>query len=135
MTTIRLRDVVEVVEDSYVLRLAVLHAHGESIYGDASDEVFADTEDARLGELETAAQAHELGSCRLSSAHDYSFVVGFVQRMEGDFVQIARVTRWGEKDGVSTIRLRDISLIYRDDQPLRGARFLYMRAYGESEGD
>jgi hypothetical protein len=136
MTTIRLRDVVEVVEDSYVLRrVAVLHAHAESLYGNACEEVFTDTEDAILGELEAAARAHELASCRLSSGHDYSFVVGFVKRIGEEFLQIARVTRWGEKDGVSTVRLQDISLIYRDDQPLRAARFLYMRENDVAEGD
>jgi len=61
----------------------------------------------------------------VATSYDYADELGFVHGLLGGFVQLDRLTWYGEPDGMATIRISDIVRICRNDRHHQAALMLY----------
>ncbi|MCC6144842.1 MAG: hypothetical protein IT368_13635 [Candidatus Hydrogenedentes bacterium] len=121
-TTISLRDVRQIAWNTrFLCRLQVIFDNRASFF-DTAEDLDEDSEDEGpvlddvLQELNHALIHRYMISVRIATDHDYRHANGYVRRVTGGYLELDRVDRYGESDGKSLIRIKDVVMIYRNDR-------------------
>ena len=114
--TFLMRDVIEIATDTRLLRRIELlqERAGEEAVGD--DDLDAEASDCILVELERAMTRRDMVNCKIATPRDFRHVSGFVRAIVDGYVQIELITMEGDPDGVATIRVSDITSVYRNEK-------------------
>jgi len=119
-----IRDVVEIAEDTRLLRrVALLREYADSI--EEPEALDAEVADCFTSELERAQAQGEMVNCKISSLRDFRHVSGFVRDLSGGYVRIALITMEGDPDGIATIRISDIVSVYRNEKRQQAAMLFH----------
>ena len=123
-TTFFLRDVIQIATDTRLLRrIELLQEHSEV----DGDEVL-DTEevpDCIAVELERAQARHEMVNCKIATPRDFRHVSGLIRSLRNGYVEIEVITMEGDPDGVATIRVNDITSVYRNEKRQQAAMLFH----------
>lgn len=128
-----LRDVIEIAEDTRMLRRVALLRERASVI-EEPEELDAEVSDCFLTELERAQARHEMVNCKIATTRDFRHVTGFVQSIKDGYVRIALITMEGDPDGLATIRINDIVSVYRNEKRQQAAMLFHSerdRLYSE----
>lgn len=119
-----IRDVVQIAEDTRLLRRVALLRECAHLLGDP-DGLEPETSDCFITELERAQARHEMVNCKIATHRDFRHVTGFVDQLKDGYVRIAIVTMEGDPDGLATIRVNDIVSVYRNEKRQQAAMLFH----------
>lgn len=124
--TFLMRDVVEIARDTRLLRrIELLQEHAEAD-GEEDEEGFEpEVADCIAVELERALGRNEIVNCKITTPRDFRHVSGFVRSLLNGYVQIELITMEGDLDGMATIRVADISSVYRNEKRQQAAMLFH----------
>lgn len=124
--TFLMRDIIEIATDTRLLRrIELLREHAEQEMEPAEEDLEAEVSDCILVELERAFARHEMVNCKIATHRDFRHVSGFVRAILDGYVQIALITMEGDPDGVATIRVSDITSVYRNEKRQQAAMLFH----------
>ncbi len=126
--TFLMRDVVEIATDTRLLRrIELLQEHVEvEAEGEEDEESFEpEVSDCISIELERALGRNEIVNCKITTPRDFRHVSGFVRSLLNGYVQIELITMEGDLDGMATIRVGDISSVYRNEKRQQAAMLFH----------
>lgn len=125
LASFHLSDVRHIARDTRGLCRRRLLYENRARFIDLDPPAFLEPEDVSIeGHLHALIDARDSGamvSVRIATEQDFRHVNGRVRSIHDGYAEIARIDRHGEPDGVSLLRLRDIALVYRNDQRQRMA--------------
>ena len=64
-------------------------------------------------------------NCKITTPRDFRHVSGFVRSLLNGYVQIELITMEGDLDGMATIRVGDISSVYRNEKRQQAAMLFH----------
>lgn len=115
-TTFFMRDIVQIASDTRLLRrIELLQERSETLTTDTDDDL-PEASDCILSELQRAAGSQEMVNCKVATPRDFRHVSGFVRSIINGYVEIEMITMEGDPDGLATIRVSDITSVYRNEK-------------------
>ncbi len=117
--TFFMRDVIEIATDTRLLRrIELLQERSEGVEMDDDDDdgLSPEVPDCITAELEHAQARREMVNCKIATPRDFRHVSGFVRAVLNGYAEIELITMEGDPDGIATIRVSDITSVYRNEK-------------------
>ncbi len=122
--TFFLRDVIQIATDTRLLRrIELLQERNDA--DDEEDGIAPEASDCIVAELKHAQARLEMVNCKIATPRDFRHVSGFVRSIIDGYAEIDVITMEGDPDGVATIRVNDITSVYRNEKRQQAAMLFH----------
>jgi len=122
----RMADIVRVeVGSRYLQQLRLLHENRGKIFHPWGEDRVASRNDCIAAELQRAHDRRLVVTVQLGPDAEQKPLCGFVSECDDNVVTIAALTRYGDNDGVWTVKVSDIHRLNSDTQEEQVLAFLH----------